>query len=74
MPCRIGTSGTLLHPPLVSWWAPWPVREGRALAPTALVLRDKTTKPATPETAQHFAPRTADVGMVTAHEVGGRTT
>ena len=73
MPCRTGASGTLLHPPLVSWWAPWPVC--RAVhSPTTLVLRDKTTKPATPETAQHFAPRTADVGTVTAHEVRGRTT
>jgi len=41
---------------------------------TTLVLRDKTTKPATPETAQPLAPRTADVGTVTAHEVRGRTT
>jgi len=44
------------------------------LTPTTLVLRDKTTKPATPETAQPLAPRTADVGTGTASEVRGCTT
>ena len=74
MPCRTGATGALLSAPLVSWWAPWPVREGLRSNITALALRDKTTKPLTLEMAQHFAPRTADAGMVTAHEVGGRTT
>ena len=74
MPCRTGAAGALLSAPLVSWWAPWPVREGSRSNITALALRDKTTKPATPETAQPLAPRTADGRTRTAREIRGRTT
>ena len=49
-------------------------QRGPRLHLTALILRDKTTKPATPETAQPLAPRTADVGTGTASEVRGCTT
>ena len=58
----------------VSWWAPWPGPRGARSHITAPALRDKTTKPATRETAQPLAPRTVDVGMGTANEVRGPTT